>query len=52
MFHRQHLENENWKLVDEYFGQFDEDLGLVGDDFGLVDAIQDLFDEVLKAQVD
>jgi hypothetical protein len=36
MFHQQHLEDEKWKLVGEYFGQFDEDPGLVDDVFGLV----------------
>lgn len=41
-----------WKLVDEYFGRFGEDLGTVDDGFGLVGADQGLVDEVQKVLVD
>ena len=40
-----------WKLVDEYFGQFGEDLGPVGDWFGPVVSDQGLVDEVWKGLI-
>ena len=57
--YHQHQEDEKWKLVDVYFGQFDEVLGPVDEDlapvddgFGLVGEVLGQVDEVRKGLVD